>query len=131
MVTMVTFVLLQVMMDSPGPDLLDSSGRKKTQRCKRTARLEKDRAPPKNKRRKREEEEKTLHSSTSSSSDPLVTHLSQVDQQHLPGPPPFFFLTFPPLFLPSLSPWYLVCLLQNWRVCFLHKRTATLLPSVL
>nr|XP_046227874.1 histone-lysine N-methyltransferase 2C-like isoform X2 [Scatophagus argus] len=58
------------------PDLLDSSGRKKTQRCKRLTRPEKDRAPPKNKRRKREEEEKTLHSSTSS--DPLVTHLTQL-----------------------------------------------------
>lgn len=57
------------------PDLLDSSGRKKTtQRCKRLARPDKDRAPPKTKRRKKEEEEKTLHSS----SDPLMTHLTQV-----------------------------------------------------
>ncbi|XP_040921273.1 histone-lysine N-methyltransferase 2C isoform X2 [Toxotes jaculatrix] len=64
-----------VTMDSPGPDQLDSSSRKKTQRCKRLARPEKDRAPPKYKRRKREEEEKTLHSS---SDDPLMTHLRQL-----------------------------------------------------
>ncbi|GAA6231360.1 histone-lysine N-methyltransferase 2C-like isoform X3, partial [Lates japonicus] len=63
-----------VMMDSPGPDLLD---RKKTQRCKRLARPDKDKAPPKYKRRKREEEEKTLHSS-STSSDPLMTQLRQL-----------------------------------------------------
>ncbi|XP_035533246.1 histone-lysine N-methyltransferase 2C-like, partial [Morone saxatilis] len=59
------------------PDLLDSSGRKKTtQRCKRPARPEKDRAPPKNKRRKKEEEEKTLHSSTTSLDQ--LTHLTQL-----------------------------------------------------
>lgn len=59
---------------------MDSSGRKKTQqRCKRPARPDKDRAPPKYKRRKKEEEEKTLQSSSSlSSSDPLLTHLTQV-----------------------------------------------------
>lgn len=68
------------MTDSPGPDLLDSCGRKKPQRCKRVARPEKDRAPPKTKRRKKEEEEKTLHSSSTASSDPLMTHLSQVGQ---------------------------------------------------
>ncbi|KAM8731510.1 histone-lysine N-methyltransferase 2C isoform 5-T5 [Acanthopagrus schlegelii] len=60
------------------PDLLDPSGRKKTQRCKRVARPDKDRAPLKNKRRKKEEEENKLHSSTSSSSDPLMTHLTQL-----------------------------------------------------
>lgn len=68
-------------MDSPGPDLLD---RKKTQRCKRLARPDKDKAPAKYKRRKREEEEKTLHSS-STSSDPLMTQLRQV---HLLSAPP-------------------------------------------
>ncbi|XP_068593242.1 histone-lysine N-methyltransferase 2C-like isoform X2 [Cebidichthys violaceus] len=62
-----------VLMDGPGPDLLDS-GRKKTQRCKRLARPEKDKAA-KNKRRKKEEEEKTLHSS---SSDPLMNHDRQL-----------------------------------------------------
>ncbi|XP_049896001.1 histone-lysine N-methyltransferase 2C-like isoform X2 [Epinephelus moara] len=67
-----------VTMDSPGPDVLDSSGRKKAQRCKRLARPEKDRAPSKNKRRKKEEEEKTLHSSSTSPSDPLMTHLRQL-----------------------------------------------------
>lgn len=65
-------------------DLLDVASRKKTQRSKRLARPDKDRAPPKNKRRKRgEEEERTLSSSPSSSSDPLMKHLTQVDQQHL------------------------------------------------
>lgn len=73
----VTSDLLQV----NSPDLLDPSGRKKTQRCKRVARPDKDRAPLKNKRRKKEEDE-NIHSSTSSS-DPLMTHLTQVDQ-HLP-----------------------------------------------
>ncbi|XP_044195043.1 histone-lysine N-methyltransferase 2C-like isoform X6 [Thunnus albacares] len=61
-------------LDSPGRDL-DSSGKKKPQRCKRVARPDKDKAPPKNKRRKREEEEKTLNAS---SSDPLMTHLRQL-----------------------------------------------------
>lgn len=63
--------VLQVMMrDSPGLD------RKKTQRCKRPYRPDKDKAPPKTKKKKREEEEeeKSLHSS-----DPLMTHLRQVE----------------------------------------------------
>lgn len=68
--------------DNPGLDLLDSSGKKKTQRCKRPARPEKDRAPPKYKRRKKEEEEKMLQSSTPSS-EQLVTHLRQVNRHHL------------------------------------------------
>lgn len=59
-----------------GPDLLDSSGKKKTQRCKRLARPEKDKAF-KNKRRKNEEDEKTTL--LSSSSEPLTTHITQVD----------------------------------------------------
>ncbi|XP_078100895.1 histone-lysine N-methyltransferase 2C-like isoform X2 [Sander vitreus] len=67
-----------VTMGSPGADLLDASGRKKTPRCKRLSRPEKDKAPPKNKRRKKEEEEKTLQSSSTSSSDPLMTHLRQL-----------------------------------------------------
>lgn len=75
-------LLLQVR--SPGPDLPDAFSKKKTQRCKRPARPDKDRAPPKCKRRKKEEDEKVLHSfsSTTSSSDPLVTHLRQV-KSHL------------------------------------------------
>ncbi|XP_069576340.1 histone-lysine N-methyltransferase 2C [Brachyistius frenatus] len=64
--------------DGPGShgNMVSDPDLKKTQRCKRPARPDKDRAPPKNKRRKREEEEKTLHSSTSS--DPLMTHLRQL-----------------------------------------------------
>ncbi|KAM6971552.1 LOW QUALITY PROTEIN: histone-lysine N-methyltransferase 2C-like [Tautogolabrus adspersus] len=65
-----------VMTDGAGVDLPDSFGRKKVQRCKRQARPEKDRAPPKNKRRKKEEEEKMLHSTTSSSDS--LTHLTQL-----------------------------------------------------
>nr|XP_029131590.1 LOW QUALITY PROTEIN: histone-lysine N-methyltransferase 2C-like [Labrus bergylta] len=66
-----------VMTDGAGVDLLDSSGRKKVQRCKRQARLEKDKAPPKNKRRKKEEEEKMLHSSSTTSPSDSLTHLTQ------------------------------------------------------
>lgn len=72
---------LQVSTDNPGLDLLDSSGKKKAQRCKRPARSEKDRAPPKYKRRKKEDE-KVLQASTPSS-EQLVTHLRQVTQHHL------------------------------------------------
>ncbi|XP_042370329.1 histone-lysine N-methyltransferase 2C-like, partial [Plectropomus leopardus] len=67
-----------VTVDSPGQDVLDSSGRKKTQRCKRLSRPDKDRAPLKHKRRKKEEDEKTLLSSPTSSSDPVMTHLRQL-----------------------------------------------------
>lgn len=91
----VTSDLLQV----NSPDLLDPSGRKKTQRCKRGARTDKDRAPLKNKRRKKEEEENKLNSSTSSSSDPLMTHLTQVDQHLPPGPPPVFIFVLSTFFL--------------------------------
>ncbi|XP_034415694.1 histone-lysine N-methyltransferase 2C-like isoform X10 [Cyclopterus lumpus] len=66
-----------VMMDSP--DLLDSSGSKKTQRFKRLTQPEKDRTPSKNKRRKKEEEEeKMLNASSTTSCDPLVAHLRQL-----------------------------------------------------
>lgn len=75
---------LQVVRDGPASELLDTFGRKKTQRCKRPARPDKDRAPPKYKRKKKEEEEKLLQScSTSSSSDPVVTHLRQVEPRLL------------------------------------------------
>lgn len=69
-----------VATDGPASELLDTFGRKKTQRCKRSARPDKDRAPPKYKRKKKEEEEeKALQSrSTSPSSDPVVTHLRQL-----------------------------------------------------
>ncbi|XP_055363689.1 LOW QUALITY PROTEIN: histone-lysine N-methyltransferase 2C-like [Betta splendens] len=60
-----------VLTDNPGLDLPDLSG-KKSQRCKRLARPEKDRAPPKYKRRKKEEDK------TTPSSDQLVTHLTQL-----------------------------------------------------
>jgi len=60
--------VLQVRMDSP--DLLDSSGRKKTRRWKRLAQ-EKDGASSKNKRRKKDEEEEMLRASSG---------LGQVDQ---------------------------------------------------
>lgn len=59
--------------------MLDPSGRKKVSRCKRPAKLEKDRAPAKTKRRKKEEEEKSLLSSHCSS-EPTVTNLSQVEE---------------------------------------------------
>lgn len=75
---------LQVARDGPASELLDAFGKKKTQRCKRPARPDKDRAPPKYKRKKKEEEEKALQScSTSSSSDPVVTHLRQVEPRLL------------------------------------------------
>ncbi|TDG97613.1 hypothetical protein EPR50_G00228120 [Perca flavescens] len=86
-----------VTMDSPGADLLDSSGRKKAPRCKRPSRPEKDKAPPKNKRRKKEEEEKTLQSSSTSSSDPLVTHLRQNNLSNPPTPPASLPPTPPPV----------------------------------
>ncbi|KAM9839742.1 histone-lysine N-methyltransferase 2C-like [Aulostomus maculatus] len=66
-----------MMMGSLGRNLLNSSGKRKPQRCKRAPRPDKDKGPPKYKRRKREEEEeKTRHSS--SSPDQLMTHLRQL-----------------------------------------------------
>lgn len=99
-----------VMLDSPDRDL-DSSGRKKPQRCKRVARPEKDRAPPKNKRRKREEEEKTLHAS--SSSDPLMTHLTQVDKLSLPLLCPHLASVMPFSFIVFLQVQYLTFYFQH------------------
>lgn len=58
---------------------MDPSSRKKVPRCKRPAKLEKDKAPAKTKRRKREDEEKALPSSHCTP-EPTVTHLSQVEQ---------------------------------------------------
>lgn len=72
---------LQVARDGPASELLDTFGRKKTQRCKRPARPDKDRAPPKYKRKKKEEE--ALQSCSTSSSDPVVTHLRQVEPRLL------------------------------------------------
>lgn len=82
----VSSVSAAVVLQESSLDFLDSSSIKKTQRCKRPARPDKDRAPLKNKRRKREEEEeKSLHSS-SSSSDPLMTHLTQVELPPVSSP---------------------------------------------
>ncbi|XP_041823896.1 histone-lysine N-methyltransferase 2C-like isoform X4 [Melanotaenia boesemani] len=63
-----------VTRDSSGSDLLEPSGKKKTQRCKRPTQSDKEKAPPKYKRRKKDEEEKPLHTST----EPLMTHLRQL-----------------------------------------------------
>ena len=104
----VTSDLLQV----NSPDLLDPSGRKKTQRCKRVVRPDKDRAPLKNKRRKKEEEENKLNSS--SSSDPLMTHLTQVDQHLHPGPPPVFIFVLGTFFLLPLNVLSSVTRLQHF-----------------
>uniref|UniRef100_H3D7P3 Lysine methyltransferase 2C n=1 Tax=Tetraodon nigroviridis TaxID=99883 RepID=H3D7P3_TETNG len=75
-----------------GPDLLDS--RNKLQRCKRPARPEKDRLPPKNKRRKKEDEELLL---CCSSSEPILTHLAQNNLSNPPTPPASLPPTPPPL----------------------------------
>lgn len=68
-----------IQVTSPG---MDGSSKKKTQRNKRPARPDKDKAPPKYKRRKKMEEDKGVHSS----SEPLMTHLRQVE-------PPFLCLS--------------------------------------
>lgn len=69
------YLILATFLQDNVQDLLDS--RNKMQHCKRLARPEKERLPPRNKRRKREDEEIML---CSSSAEPILTHLTQVTQ---------------------------------------------------